>query len=374
MKIMKKNLTTIIADNRLMADTIAKAIGAREYHGSFYSGKGYAVTWTGGTIIEATFKPDEKFVLNSKQDLRQVYAHHFSFAMRNYDELLGWNKSEEDAAQLETIKALWAKSAVVVNAMYPSFEGELAFLNLYWFVRQPVTVRRAWMPRLNKFAVIKGVTEGPRYPDKYIKWLESNLANHFIKADEESRGEKPEVNEVIPVEVKEGDTIKDGNIDFHITEGKHLYCALTLCLDAYDRLGFDIPTTRTLALTLYAKKLITFPMVLQNTVPESVTIAMEKNMRVLEYNSVWGEVAKKVKKLSRRNNYRYGESGFNGHGIVTTGLHPTDLTRDEEKLYNLIVGRVIEAFSPDVEGKGGKKKKKSKKNFKRRFPRKRKTA
>lgn len=30
---------------------------------------------------------------------------------------------------------------------------------------------------------------------------------------------------------------------------------------------------------------------------------------------------------------------------MTTGLHPTDLTRDEEKLYNLIVKRVIDAFA-----------------------------
>lgn len=372
MKIMKKNLTTVIADNRLMADTIAKAIGANEYHGPFYSGKGYAVTWTGGTIIEATFKPDEKFVLNSKQDLRQVYAHHFSFAMRNYDELLGWNKSEEDAAQLDVIKALWAKSAVVVNAMYPSFEGELAFLNLYWFIRQPMAVRRAWLPRLNKFAIIKGVTEGPRYPEKHSKWLESNLANHFIKADEEARGEEPKAEVTIPVDVKDGDIVTVGNINFRVKATKHLYCALTLCLDAHKQLGFDIPTTRTLALTLYAKKLITFPMVIQNSVPESVTIAMEKNMRVLEYNSVWGEAAKKVKKLSRRNNYCYGESGFNGHGIVTTGLHPTDLTRDEEKLYNLIVGRVIEAFTPAADE--GKKKKKAKKNGRCRYPRKRKAA
>ncbi|MFS6554019.1 hypothetical protein VPJ68_00660, partial [Parabacteroides distasonis] len=39
-----------------------------------------------------------------------------------------------------------------------------------------------------------------------------------------------------------------------------------------------------------------------------------------------------------------------------TGLHPTDLSRDEEKLYNLIVKRVIDAFAPDSSGKGCKPK------------------
>lgn len=83
---------------------------------------------------------------------------------------------------------------------------------------------------------------------------------------------------------------------------------------------------------------------------------MEKNMRVLEYNPIWGELAGEVKAISRRNNFRHGETAYNGHGIVTTGLHPVGLSRDEEKLYNLIVKRVIEAFMP-LPGEGSKKKK-----------------
>lgn len=47
---------------------------------------------------------------------------------------------------------------------------------------------------------------------------------------------------------------------------------------------------------------------------------------------------------------------YNGFGIVTTGLHPTDLSCDEEKLYNLIVKRVIDAFAPDTFGKKHKPK------------------
>lgn len=111
-------------------------------------------------------------------------------------------------------------------------------------------------------------------------------------------------------------------------------------------LGFEFEKTASLAYTLYAKSLISFPSLFQNTVPETVSREMEKNMRVLEHNTVWGDLAKEVKSISRRNNFRYGETAYNGHGIVTTGLHPVGLSRDEEKLYNLIVRRVIEAFRP----------------------------
>ena len=38
----QKNLITVITDNHLMADTIAKAICATETHDGYYLGNGYA--------------------------------------------------------------------------------------------------------------------------------------------------------------------------------------------------------------------------------------------------------------------------------------------------------------------------------------------
>lgn len=355
----KKNLVTIITDNRLVADTIATAVGATRQFDNYYFGNGYTVTWTNGNIIEATFKPGEKFVLASGQDMRQMYAHHFSFAMRNYDSLLGWEKSEEDTTQLAVIRKMWSKSHTVVNAMSPCFEGEITFLNLYWYLRQPVTVLRAWLPRLRKAAILKAVKYGAKDPAKYDKWLSEQLVNHFIEADAENLvDDSTEKSDDTPEEYKAGDTVYVGNIAFQIVkeEEKPLYSMLTLWMDACVELGFEFEKTYSIAYTLYAKSLISFPSLYQNTVPETVAREMEKNMRVLEHNGKWGRLAKEVKTISRRHNFRSGETAYNGHGIVTTGLHPVGLDRDEEKLYNLIVRRVIEAFHP-LPGEGTGKKK-----------------
>lgn len=364
----KKNLVTIVTDNRLVADTIATAVGATNQLDNYYLGNGYAVTWTNGNIIEATFKPGEKFILASGQDMRQMYAHHFSFAMRNYDNLLGWEKSQEDEAQLAVIRKLWAKSHTVVNAMSPCFDGEIAFLNLYWHLRQPVTVLRAWLPRLRKAAILKAVKYGAKEPEKYDKWLSEQLVNHFIETDSAHTGQEEEIPEVATDTAKEykaGDTVYVGNINFQIVkeEEKPLYSMLTLWMDACVELGFEFEKTYSIAYTLYAKSLISFPSLYQNTVPESVAREMEKNMWVLEHNGKWGHLAKDVKTISRRHNFRSGETAYNGHGIVTTGLHPVGLSRDEEKLYNLIVKRVIEAFRPlPDEGSAKKKGRKQRKH------------
>ena len=109
------------------------------------------------------------------------------------------------------------------------------------------------------------------------------------------------------------------------------------------------------AYRLYAKKLISYPAVLQNTVPGGVMESDAPQYGDAALQQQMGPLGGR-RQASKYHNFRNGESVYNGFGIVTTGLHPTDLSRDEEKLYNLIVKRVIDAFAPDTCGKGSKSK------------------
>ena len=348
----KKTLVTVVTANRFMAETIARAIGATSELEGYYHGNGYAVTWTNGEIIESEYKHGEKFVMNSGQDMRQMYAHHFNFKMRNYDALLGWEKSKADEAQLSIIKALWTKSSVVVNAMEPTFEGELAFLNLYWYLRMSVTVRRAWLSRLRKRIIINAVEKGTCSPNKHEKWLAGELVNFFLKADAAA------ADNALDIESTENNATDDsGDVELNIVKGQTLHNMVTLWMDATMELGYDFEPTFLIAHKLYAKGLISYPYLYQNGIPGNVYDSMRRDFRVLEHNAQYGHMAKEVGWLSTRNTFHNGETPYNGHGIVTTGLHPTDLSRDEERLYNLIVKRVIEAFTP-VENEYQKKSRK----------------
>ena len=352
----KKTLVTVVTANRFMAETIARAIGATSELEGYYHGNGYAVTWTNGEIIESEYKHGEKFVMNSGQDMRQMYAHLFNFKMRNYDALLCWEKSKADEAQISIFKALWAKSNVVVNAMEPTFEGELAFLNLYWYLRMPVTVRRAWLPRLRKPIIIRAVENGTYSPDKHEAWLAEELVNFFLKANSEAAGKD------LDIESAENESADEsGDVELNIVKGQTLHNMVTLWMDATMELGYDFEPTFLIAHKLYAKGLISYPYLYQNGIPGNVYDSMRRDFRVLEHNPCYGRMAKEVGWLSTRNTFHNGETPYNGHGIVTTGLHPTDLSRDEEKLYNLIVKRVIEAFTPDENDfqKKARKKRKS---------------
>lgn len=381
----QKNLITVVTDHRLTADTIAKAIGASEKHDGYYLGNGYAVTWTGGAIIEATFLPTESFVLSTNMDCRMVYAHNFKFAMRDYDNLVGYKKTEQDKRQLATIKTLWKMSRTVVNAMRPDLSGDLDFLSLYYFIASPVEVRRGWMPILTKKAIVHAVNHGPQNRKEYEKWLSESIYNHLVKLIEADMGlkgspivEKISVTEAakgaegagVPAPVVGETAICDNYVGI-IADEFPLFNLPTLLIQAAVELGYDHEKTIQTAYVLYAKKLISYPMVMQNTVPGGVWKLMRRNMEILRYNSKWGRTVKDGTP-SRSHNFK-GENPYYGFGIVTTGLHPTDLDRDEERLYNLIVKCVIDAFEPTAPAKRNKPKGNNKFRRNSRKPRKART-
>ena len=355
----QKNLITIVTDHELTADTIARAIGANEKHEGYYLGNGYAVTWTNGGVIEATFSPSENFVLSTTMNSRQVYAHNFKFAMRDYDELVGYKKTEQDRKQLATIKALWGMSHTVVNAMSPERYGDFDFLNLYYFIAVPVAVRRAWLPILTKGAIRHGVIHGPQNRREYEEWLDNEIYNHLVeKSQEDSEIKGAYVMEEMPVEVaaaqaesigieppEAGAVLTMNKNAMRITDSQPLLNMPLMLLKAAVELDFDHIKTMQTAYALYAKKLISYPMVKQNYIPVEIWRQMIRNRETLRFNRKWGKYVR-GKAVSGRHNFDGCMNPYYGFGIVTTGLHPTDLTREEENLYNLIVKRVLEAFTP----------------------------
>lgn len=351
-------LTTIIADNRLMAETIADAFGAKDTHEGYYLGNGYAVTWTDGMIIEARFKADTSFVLSSNMEARLAYAHNFELTMRDVDSLVGYRKTTQDAQRLEVIKKLWADSNTVVNAMPPSFEGERAFLNLYYFLAMPVTLHRAWLPILSKRTIAKAIKHARKDNKAYNDWLSDSIFDFINRCIDDSDEdmtdddsaeqfiERPEIKEET-TERPDGRRIEEEDgLRIETVSYTPLYNACTLSMDAELLFGFSLGKTQQLALSLYAKKLISYPLIIQNAVPKSVWKHMKRNVRRLFSNPSLAHLAQEDFKPGRENIYSDGECIFNGYGIVTTGVKPGRLNPDEKKMYLLIAEKVIKAFTP----------------------------
>ncbi len=348
-----EKIITIVADSHLMADNIARAIGATpagEYH---YAKEGYAVTWTNGSIVEASYNPKQPFILSDNMTPQQVYAHNFDFAVRDYDKVVGYDKKAEDLARLDAIKALFKNSSLVINATMPTPYCDLVFWNLYWYLAVPVKTCRAWLPVLTNRA-IRGAIYNPRIDDeRYKQYISKVIYDKFLEEDEiwrEAEAEEQAQQALKAAENKEDSEEKPviyNGQEVKLVDYPVLPSFLSLLVTASAEFGYNHDETADAVLRLYLKKLISFPSDIQSGVPYSVWRNMKRNMRMLRYNSRWGEQAKALKKLSRRCVIKgVSDGAYETYGIVTTGLHPTDLTGKERIIYDHIVKQVIDAFTP----------------------------
>lgn len=349
-----ERIITIVADSHLMADNIARAIGATQASEHHYEKEGYAVTWTDGCIVDAAYDPKQPFIMSAGMTPQQVYAHNFNFSVRDLNDVVGYDKKSHDLARLDAITGLFRRSSLVINAMMPTAYCDLVFWNLYWYLAVPVKTCRAWLPVLTNRA-IRGAIYNPRVDDKrYTDYIAKVIYDKFLEEDEAFREAEAEeaaeaAKEDYEQEKKEGaqDTVTLGDYDIKLVKYPVLPSLISLLVTASSEMDFTHEETVDALLRLYLKKLISFPPPLQTGIPFSVWRNMKRNIRMLRYNSKWGGEAKAVKKLSRRCVVKGSDIGaYEHHGIVTTGLHPTDLDGKERLMYDHIVKKVIDAFAP----------------------------
>ncbi len=105
------------------------------------------------------------------------------------------------------------------------------------------------------------------------------------------------------------------------TEKPTLHNLPQLLIDAAVQLDYSHEKTIKTALNLWAKKLISYPMVRQNYIPVEIWREMIRNRETLRFNSKWGKHVR-GKAVSGRHNFDGCMNPYYGFGIVTTGLHP----------------------------------------------------
>ena len=333
---MQENkLTLVITETHLMADNIAQAIGANDCHDDYYLGNGYAVTWTNGMIVEDELKRSVKFVTSSIMDVRKFYAHNFSFKLRDMDDIVGYGRRAKDERRLQTIRRLWEMSETVVNAMCPDVDGEKIFLNLCNYLNLPGNIRRAWLSELSNKVIVNAIENGiwcERDKANYEEWLRREICNYFI--------------------AQCGLEIEQTNLNISVASPDEppLDNLFILQIRAEREFGFDYGKTAKIAKSLYAKKLVSYPWLLQNCAPRYVERYIRRRLRSLRCNSKWEKLIPKNFSLLTHTFANGWGSPFDGHGIVVTGLQPINLNKDELKVFDLIVKDVVAAFVPVVHG------------------------
>jgi DNA topoisomerase-3 len=141
--------------------------------------------------------------------------------------------------------------------------------------------------------------------------------------------------EVTSFEQKEG---KEGN--------PRLYDLTSLQVDGNKRYGFSADDTLKHVQNLYEKKLVTYPRVDTTYLSEDLHPKIPATLRGLkDYERFTAQVLSQP--IPKTKSIFDNTKVTDHHAIIPTGIQPTGISPDEQKVYDLIARRFIAAFYPE---------------------------
>jgi len=389
-----------IAEKPSVAKDLAEILGAKIRHDGYFEGNDYCVTWTFGHLC--SLKDPEDYNPNWKywklEDLPIIPAQ-FGIKIKG-------DKGVEK--QFQTIKALVAKASEVINCGDAGQEGELIQRWVLLKAQCKVPIKRLWISSLTEEAIKAGFSKlkdskdfdnlfaagnsravgdwmlginGTRlYTKKYGKnklvlsvgrvqtptlamivnrQKEINAFNseeywelkttyrdtEFLcqidrlkSVDKAQKGLEYLLNKPFEVTSFEQKEAKEGN--------PRLYDLTSLQVDGNKRFGFGAEQTLNLIQSLYEKKLVTYPRVDTTYLSEDLHPKIPGILGNLNDYKRFTDVL--LQKAIPKSKTIFDDKKITDHhAIIPTGISPSGISFDEQKIYDLICRRFISVFYPE---------------------------
>ena len=403
--------TCIIAEKPSVARDIARIVGATTKQDGYLAstpsadfqleGNGYLVTWAMGHLIALAMPETYGFSAYKAEDL-PIRPNPFQLVVRQVRKDKEYISDPAALKQLKVIRSCFDKADRIIVATDAGREGELIFRYIYQHFGCKKPFDRLWISSLTDKAIREGLSNlkpGSHYDNLYYSakarseadWLvgiNASRALSIVRKGGYSLGrvQTPTLAMVcrryienrdfssVPywklsaLMEKEGLSLKAvGIIDYESeasaqtalaqllsqsrlkvesvtrqvghTAPPLLYDLTALQKDANRRHGFSADKTLSIAQSLYEKKITTYPRTGSRYISEDV------------FEEVPALLHKIGKTLSNPLNRHSVDNAkvTDHHAIIPTGETPSSLLADEAILYNMVVTRFIEAFSPDSE-------------------------
>ena len=393
--------TCIIAEKPSVARDIARIVGATSKQDGYMEGCGYVVTWAMGHLIALAMPETYGFSAYKAEDL-PIRPNPFQLVVRQVRKDKEYVSDPAALKQLKVIRSCFDKADRIIVATDAGREGELIFRYIYQYLDCRKPFDRLWISSLTDKAIREGMANlksGNHYDNLYYSakarseadWLVGINASRALSIARKGgyslgRVQTPTLAMVcrryienrdfssVPfwklsvLTEKEGLSLKAiGCKDYENealaqtalatlrsqsqltvesvarkvagTPPPLLYDLTALQKDANRRHGFSADKTLSIAQSLYEKKITTYPRTGSRYISEDV------------FEEVPALLHKIGKPLSNPLNRHSVDNAkiTDHHAIIPTGETPSGLSVDEATIYQMIVTRFLEAFSPDSE-------------------------
>ena len=400
-------MKTIIAEKPSVAREIARIVGATKREEGYFEGGGYAVTWAFGHLVQLAM-PDGYGIRGFVRDNLPVIPDTFTLVPRQVKTEKGYKPDSGVVTQIKTVTRLFKESEQIIVATDAGREGELIFRYLYHYTGCATPFVRLWISSLTDKAIREGLRNleaGGKYDDLYLAakarsesdWLVgingtqalSIAAGHgtysvgrvqtptlamvcerywenrrftpeafwqlhiavdgnndgTVKLSSSEKWKEKEPATALYNKVKEigAATVTKAERKEKTEDTPLLYDLTTLQKEANAKHGFTAEQTLEIAQKLYEKKLITYPRTGSRYIPEDVFAEIPKLLAFIGALPEWkGKVQAKVQPTRRNVD---GSKVTDHHALLVTGEKPLFLSKEDNTVYQMIAGRMIEAFS-----------------------------
>ena len=402
-------MITIIAEKPSVARQISRVVGATQRKVGYYGGNGYCVTWAFGHLMQLAM-PEAYGVTGFRRESLPIIPKEFQLVIRKNlkgDEELSLNE------QVYTIKNLFEHSEYIIVATDAGREGELIFRYVYQYMNCHTPFKRLWISSLTDKAIKEGLNtlkDGHEFDNIFLSakarseadWLVGINATqaltiaagkgtyslgrvqtptlamvcrrflenknfkptqfwqmHFttegdgkvVKLMTTERWNDKETAESLYQKLKGNKSVVISKVECKekTEEPPLLYDLTALQKDANVKYGFTAEQTLAIAQKLYEAKAITYPRTSSRYIPDDVYDEIPKLLRTLQDNEQWGALSMTIRKPSNRS--VNASKVTDHHALLITGEKLEHPSNDDKKIYNMIVARMLEAFSEKCEKK-----------------------
>ena len=393
--------TCIIAEKPSVARDIARIVGATTKQDGYLEGCGYVVTWAMGHLISLAMPEAYGFSAYKHEDL-PIRPNPFQLVVRQVRKDKEYVSDSAALKQLKVIRSCFDKADRIIVATDAGREGELIFRYIYSYLNCHKPFDRLWISSLTDKAIREGLSNlkpGSSYDNLYYSakarseadWLVGINASRALSIARRGgyslgRVQTPTLSMVcrryienrdfssIPywklsvLTEKESLSLKAIDDEDYTSEASAqtalatlrsqsrlkvesvarqvghtapplLYDLTALQKDANRRHGFSADKTLSIAQSLYEKKITTYPRTgsryISEDVFEEVPVLLRKIRETL---------------LTPLNRHSVDNTKVTDHhAIIPTGETPSGLSTDETTIYQMVVNRFVEAFSPNSE-------------------------
>jgi len=393
--------TCIIAEKPSVARDIARIVGATSKQDGYMEGCGYVVTWAMGHLISLAMPEAYGFSAYKAEDL-PIRPNPFQLVVRQVRKDKEYVSDPAALKQLKVIRSCFDKADRIIVATDAGREGELIFRYIYQHLDCRKPFDRLWISSLTDKAIREGLAnlkKGSHYDNLYhsakarseADWLVGINASRALSIARKGgyslgRVQTPTLAMVCLRYIENRDfssvpfwklsvfmekedlslkaigckdyenealaqtalatlrsqsqlTVESVVRKVADTPPPLLYDLTALQKDANRRYGFSADKTLSIAQSLYEKKITTYPRTGSRYISEDVFEEIPTLLR------------KTGMPLSNPLNRHSVDNTkvTDHHAIIPTGETPLGLSADETTIYQMVVNRFIEAFSPDSE-------------------------